>query len=150
MARTLQDLTVDHLGATATEQDLTDFKAAVERVLPAFRGNEARAINYIWNDGDCYRRMLDAGQTPNDGSLLGEVLAELRTGEYVIDDGATDWDPDTLFDELAIDDLLTEVYCEINTDADDTGRVGYIARFDDAGYIQGSPPMYRIYLASKR
>jgi len=45
------EMTIEHLGSDATEQDLAQFRAAVAEVLPAF-ANEDEAREYVWNNGD--------------------------------------------------------------------------------------------------
>ena len=84
---------------------------------------------------------------------LGDILRELDGAEdaVVLDDGASDWAPVDLLNALDDDELNRDAYhCQDDENAAETGYIGYIARFDDAGYIQASPPMYRIYLASMR
>lgn len=62
MEQTISDLTVDHLGGhgiDGSEEILDQFKAACERVLPAFDDDEQAAIDWVWGDGDFSKR-LDA------------------------------------------------------------------------------------------
>ena len=47
-----KDMTVEHLGDLATEDDLARFRSAVERVLARFGGDENAATDYVWNDGE--------------------------------------------------------------------------------------------------
>lgn len=50
---TFRTMTTEHLGPTADEHDLADFRAACERILPAvaIAYNEADATEYVWNNG---------------------------------------------------------------------------------------------------
>lgn len=52
----LRELTTDHLGQLATEEDLAAFKATVERIRPAFE-SETEAIDWLYGDGDYMPRM---------------------------------------------------------------------------------------------
>lgn len=56
---TYRQMTVEHLGDMADENDLAAFRLACERVLPAFGGDEQAATDYIWNDG-AFGEMLGA------------------------------------------------------------------------------------------
>lgn len=48
---TLNEMTVEHLGDTATETDLEQFKAAVERYMDEHDVDETDAIDAVWNNG---------------------------------------------------------------------------------------------------
>ncbi len=146
----LSEMTIEHLGREATEDDLRDFRDAVERIKDAIGGEQA-AIDYIWGNGD-YTERLDAGN--GDGELLGDVLRQLaEQGNYLLSDGAQDWDPDILRDELSANELLRGVSWEQEEDAaaaDESGQVGHIQTINEDGYINTGQALYTIYVASIR
>lgn len=49
---TLNEMTVEHLGDDATEQDLAEFKGYVIDLRERTGMSEADAIAAVWNDGD--------------------------------------------------------------------------------------------------
>lgn len=83
--RTVRELTVEHLGAAATDADLNEFREAVERILPAFGGNQAAAIDWLWGDGD-YMPRLNAAACAYCGALV------LDGTEVPAADNDTAWD----------------------------------------------------------
>jgi hypothetical protein len=52
MTNRLSDLTVEHLGQDATDQDLEEFKGYVIRLMARDGLSESDAIDAIWGDGD--------------------------------------------------------------------------------------------------
>jgi hypothetical protein len=57
-ATTLAELTVDHLGDSATEADLAAFVAAARAYAEAEGVDEGVAIDAIWDDGDCWPNVV--------------------------------------------------------------------------------------------
>lgn len=51
-------ITREHLG-TATDQDVAEFEAAVQRILPAFNGDAEAAERWLWGNGDYLKRIYD-------------------------------------------------------------------------------------------
>jgi hypothetical protein len=57
-ATTLAELTVEHLGDSATEADLIAFEAAVRNYAEAEGATEEEAIDAIWGAGDFWGRVV--------------------------------------------------------------------------------------------
>lgn len=72
MASSYLDMTLEHIGPGASEEDLQAFKEACEAVLPAF-GDVVEATDFVWNNG---RIQFDAdrcaycGRPLPDGTLV--------------------------------------------------------------------------------
>jgi len=90
MPSTLAMTTVEHLGKDATERDLSEYKAAVERIMESreFDRDEEGAIEYVWHNGSiqfnaatclyCQRAVFDQTIIPaaDDDQLWGDLSLE--------------------------------------------------------------------------
>jgi hypothetical protein len=56
---TFRDMTPEHLGATATDDDLDFFRRACREAMVRQGLSEAAATDYVWNDGDWYARAAE-------------------------------------------------------------------------------------------
>lgn len=54
---TYREMTVEHLGADATELDLAAFVAACEAYQAETGADDAETTDYVWNDGGCWERV---------------------------------------------------------------------------------------------
>ena len=63
MVTRLNQMTPEHLGDIATEDDLTEFRNYVEALMERDGLDEADAINAIWGDGDYFSNAVRLGIT---------------------------------------------------------------------------------------
>ena len=49
---TLNEMTVEHLGDAATDQELAEFKGWARELMARDGMSESDAIDSLWNDGD--------------------------------------------------------------------------------------------------
>jgi hypothetical protein len=56
---TYKQMTVEHLGAAATEADLAAFVAACANYQVATGASDAEATDHIWHEGDCWARVAE-------------------------------------------------------------------------------------------
>ena len=68
---TYENMTTEHLGEGATDQDLRDFQTACREVLPAFDNDAEAATDWVWNSGDFAER-LNAGTCIYCDSLVAD------------------------------------------------------------------------------
>lgn len=63
MVTRLSELTPEHLGDVATEDDLTEFKHYAEALMERDGLSESDAIAAIWGDGDYFSNAVRLGIT---------------------------------------------------------------------------------------
>lgn len=61
MVTKLSEMTPEHLGDIATEEDLTEFRNYVEALMDRDGLDEASAIQAVWGDGDYYSNAIRLG-----------------------------------------------------------------------------------------
>lgn len=94
MESNYRNMTIEHLGSDATEEDLGAFIAACERVAQSreFRGHDDYAADFVWNHGSI---RYDAGVCAYcdcavlDGTLVPDVDDDAAWGLHAIEHDAT-------------------------------------------------------------
>jgi hypothetical protein len=56
---TYKQMSVEHLGAEASEADLAAFVAACANYQAATGASDAAATDHIWHGGDCWARVAE-------------------------------------------------------------------------------------------
>lgn len=66
---TLNEMTVEHLGPDATDEDLEQFKDWARELMARDGLSESTAIDTLWNDGDYFSKASELGLHPDVGPL---------------------------------------------------------------------------------